>query len=161
MNSQLYAALLPLALAAALAVPAVGYAVVIFAMFLLRRWVVWLELKPKLLAAGVSTYLAVFVLDYVTVGPPSDRPTWWEVVVLAPVAEEFVFRALAFSLMPHPLSWVFATLVFGILHQNAVLATLYGVALSLTYRGGGYLPAVVMHSANNALWLAASLSQVP
>lgn len=157
-NLQLYTAVLPLALAMALAIPTIGYIAVISAMFLLKRHVVWFELKPKLLTAGVSTYVAVFVLDYVAVGPPLYVPIWWEAIILAPIVEEFVFRALAFSLMPHPLSWIFATLIFGVLHQsNPVLATLYGVALSLTYRGGGYFSSVVIHSVNNAFWLIISV----
>jgi membrane protease YdiL (CAAX protease family) len=77
------------------------------------------------------------------------------VVILAPLAEELVFRALAFAFLPPPLAWIFAVVIFGALHPaNPLAASLYGASLAFMYRGGGYVAAVALHAFNNALWLA-------
>ncbi|MFN7106256.1 MAG: type II CAAX prenyl endopeptidase Rce1 family protein [Pyrobaculum sp.] len=134
--------------------PLFGRLAAVFTIFLFRKQVTWVRLDPKFLLAAFLTYAATFAIDYLTVGPPTHVPTWWDAVILTPLAEEFVFRALAFSLLPPPLSWLFAVVVFGALHNLPHLATLYGLALSLAYRGGGLVASVALHSINNALWLA-------
>ncbi|MFZ8807320.1 MAG: CPBP family intramembrane glutamic endopeptidase [Pyrobaculum sp.] len=139
----------------ALAPRPLGYLAVLALVPLLRRRVVWARFAPSYLAASSATYLAAFVLDYVFVGVPGHLPPWWEAVVLAPLAEELVFRALAFALLPPPPAWLFAVVLFGLLHPaNPLVASLYGASLALMYRGGGYVASVVLHAVNNAVWLA-------
>ncbi|MFN3804183.1 MAG: type II CAAX prenyl endopeptidase Rce1 family protein [Pyrobaculum sp.] len=148
-----YIALLGLAALMA-ALPPFGHLAAIFTIFFFRNHITWVRLNPKPLLAAFLTYAAAFALDYMTAGPPAYVPAWWEAVIVAPLAEEFVFRALAFSLLPRPLSWLFAVAIFGALHNMPHLAALYGLALSLAYRGGGLVASVALHSINNALWLA-------
>ncbi len=132
-----------------------GYLAVLALVPAFRRRVVWVRLAPPYLALSAATYFAAFLLDYVFVGVPQYVPHWWEVAVLAPLAEELVFRALAFVLLPPPLAWLFAVVLFGLLHPaNPFIASLYGVSLAFMYRGGGYVAAVVLHAVNNAVWLA-------
>jgi len=111
----------------ALAPRPLGYLAVLALVPLLRRRVVWARFAPPYLAASSATYLAAFLLDYVFVGVPGHLPPWWEAVVLAPLAEELVFRALAFALLPPTPAWLFAVVIFGLLHPaNPVVASLYG-----------------------------------
>jgi hypothetical protein len=139
----------------ALAPRPLGYLAVLALVPLLRRRVVWARFAPPYLAASSATYLAAFLLDYVFVGVPGHLPPWWEAVVLAPLAEELVFRALAFALLPPPPAWLFAVVLFGLLHPaNPLVASLYGASLAFMYRGGGYVASVVLHAVNNAVWLA-------
>lgn len=143
-----------LAAAAALPKPWGYVAVVVFSTPLWGR-VLWLAFRPRLLAAGLAVYAAAFVVDFYVLGPPGWAPPWWEAAVLAPVAEELLFRAVPFAVLPSAAAWVFAVLVFGFLHlENPLLASLYGLALALVYRGGGYAAAVLLHAFNNAVWIA-------
>jgi len=139
----------------ALAPRPLGYLAVLALAPAFRRRVVWARLAPPYLALSAAMYLVAFLLDYVFVGVPQSLPPWWETAVLAPLAEELIFRALAFALLPSPLAWFFAVVLFGLLHPtNPFIASLYGVSLAFMYRGGGYLAAVALHAVNNAVWLA-------
>jgi CAAX amino terminal protease family. len=139
----------------ALAPRPLGQLAVIALLPVFRRKVTWLCLSPRYLGLSLVTYLAAFSLDYLFVGVPQFSPPWWEAVALTPLAEEFAFRALPFALLPPPLAWLFAVVVFGFLHPaNPFVASLYGASLAFMYRGGGYLAAVALHAFNNALWLA-------
>ncbi|MGC9131047.1 MAG: CPBP family intramembrane glutamic endopeptidase [Pyrobaculum sp.] len=131
-----------------------GYVVVLSATIIYGRRLVRIEPAPRYVVAAALVYGTTFLLDLALVGPPSYIPPWWEAVVLAPLAEEFVFRALPFTTLPSPLSWIFSVVIFGALHPaNPLLASLYGLALSLMYRGGGYAASVALHAFNNALWI--------
>lgn len=131
-----------------------GYLLVMGSGLALRRRVLWLRKAPKYIVYALLVYATAFLVDYISVGPQKTDRAWWEVVVLAPLAEEVVFRALPFSRLPSPLGWVFAVFVFGALHpQNPLLASLYGLALALAYLGGGYPASAALHAFNNALWL--------
>ncbi|MCY0889613.1 MAG: CPBP family intramembrane glutamic endopeptidase [Pyrobaculum sp.] len=131
-----------------------GYFFVIASALALRRRILWLSKVPKYVVYALLVYATAFVLDYISVGPQKTDKAWWEVVVLAPLAEEVVFRALPMSRLPPPLGWVFAVFIFGALHpQNPFLASLYGLALALAYLGGGYPASAALHAFNNALWL--------
>ncbi len=139
----------------ALAPRPLGYLAVLAFAPAFRRRVIWVRLAPPYLALSAVAYFVAFLLDYVFVGVPQYVPPWWEVAVLAPLAEELVFRALAFALLPPPPAWLFAVVLFGLLHPaNPFIASLYGVSLAFMYRGGGYVAAVVLHAVNNAVWLA-------
>jgi len=146
---------LALLLAVMLALPSpLGYLAVFAAVVLYYKKITWAAFSPSHLAAALLLYTTTFLIDYATVGIPTQRPPWLAAVVFAPLAEELVFRALAFALLPTPLSWVFSVVIFGVLHlDNPLLAALYGAALSLAYRGGGYLASSALHAFNNALWL--------
>jgi len=131
-----------------------GYVVVLSATPIYGRRLLRVEPAPRYVATAGLVYGATFLLDLALVGPPNYVPPWWEAVVLAPLAEEFVFRALPFTTLPSPLSWIFSVVVFGVLHPaNPLLASLYGLALSLMYRGGGYAASAALHAFNNALWI--------
>jgi membrane protease YdiL (CAAX protease family) len=132
-----------------------GHLALLAALPLFRRWVVWTRFESSFVASAAVAYLGAFLLDFFFVGIPHETPPWWQVVVLAPLAEELVFRALAFAFLPPPLAWIFAVVIFGALHPaNPLVASLYGASLAFMYRGGGYVAAVALHAFNNALWLA-------
>ncbi|MEZ0320020.1 MAG: CPBP family intramembrane glutamic endopeptidase [Pyrobaculum sp.] len=131
-----------------------GYLVAL-AMPLFRKQIRWASTNRRYILAGLAAYVTTFLADYIYVGPPHSVPPWWEAVVLAPIAEEFLFRALPFSLLPAPAAWLISVPLFGALHPaNPVIASLYGFSLTLAYRGGGYAASVALHSFNNALWIA-------
>lgn len=131
-----------------------GYIAVLSAALLYGKRLVRIEPAPRYIAVAALVYGTAFLLDLAFIGPPSYVPPWWEAVILAPLAEEFVFRALPFASLPSPLSWIFSVAVFGVLHPaNPLLASLYGLALSLMYRGGGYAASAALHAFNNAVWL--------
>lgn len=131
-----------------------GYLVAL-AMPLFWRHIKWASTEKSYLSAGLAVYVATFLADYFYVGAPPEVPPWWEAVVLAPMAEEFLFRALPFSLLPAPAAWFISVPLFGALHPaNQLIASLYGFSLALVYRGGGYAASVLLHSINNALWIA-------
>lgn len=138
-----------------------GELAVLAAAPLLRRRVAWVRFSPTHIAASLAVYAAAFALDYVAMGPPAYVPTWWDAAVLTPLAEELVFRAAAFALLPPPASWIFAVAVFGALHPaNPLLASLYGLALALMYRGGGYAASAGLHAVNNLVWLTLAASRL-
>ena len=145
-----------LATAALVAAPRpLGHLALLAALPLFRRQIVWTRFEPSFVALSAVAYLGAFLLDFFFVGMPRETPPWWQVVVLAPLAEELVFRALAFAFLPPVLAWIFAVVIFGVLHPaNPLVASLYGVSLAFMYRGGGYLAATALHAFNNALWLA-------
>ncbi len=149
------AAVLLAAAALATAPMPFGHLALLAALPLFRKQVVWTRFEPSFVVPAAVAYLGAFLLDFFFVGIPSETPPWWQVVVLAPLAEELVFRALAFAFLPPPLAWIFAVVIFGVLHPtNPLLASLYGASLAFMYRGGGYLASVALHAFNNALWLA-------
>jgi membrane protease YdiL (CAAX protease family) len=132
-----------------------GHLALLAALPLFRRRVVWTRFEPSFIASAAVAYLGAFLLDFFFVGIPRERPPWWQVVVLAPLAEELVFRALAFAFLPPLLAWIFAVVIFGVLHPaNPLVASLYGASLAFMYRGGGYAASTALHAFNNALWLA-------
>lgn len=142
---------------AALALPQpYGHLAALSTLPLAARRIKWLSFDGRRLAAALAAYCAALALD-AAVGPPPPRSVdVVQAVLLAPLAEEYVFRALAFAALPGPAAWAFATAAFGALHPaNPPLAALYGLALALAYRGGGLAASAVLHAANNALWLAA------
>lgn len=142
-----------LALLVALPMP-LNYLAVIALLPLFRRRITWAVFRPALIAVSLVVYSAAFMLDFLTVAPPRELPPWWSAVVLAPLAEELIFRALAFAYLPPPVAWIFSVAIFGVLHPEApLLAALYGLALALMYRGGGFAASVAMHAVNNVLWL--------
>jgi membrane protease YdiL (CAAX protease family) len=145
-----------LATAALLAAPRpLGHLALLAALPLFLRRIVWTRFEPSFVTSSAVAYLGAFLLDFFFVGMPHESPPWWQVVVLAPLAEELVFRALAFAFLPPPLAWIFAVVIFGVLHPtNPLVASLYGASLAFMYRGGGYLAATALHAFNNALWLA-------
>jgi hypothetical protein len=150
------AAAVLLATAVLLAAPRpLGHLALLAALPLFLRRIVWTRFEPSFVASSAVAYLGAFLLDFFFVGMPRETPPWWQVVVLAPLAEELVFRALAFAFLPPPLAWIFAVVIFGVLHPtNPLVASLYGASLAFMYRGGGYLAATALHAFNNALWLA-------
>lgn len=79
-------------------------------------------------------------------------------VIIAPVAEEFVFRGLIFSAFKKAgwtvSGWLVTSLLFALIHGSApVFLPLFVFALALTWlyeKTGGLLAPVVAHSAFNA-----------
>jgi membrane protease YdiL (CAAX protease family) len=79
-------------------------------------------------------------------------------VVLAPLAEEFVFRGLLFSTAKHfgrpRLGWLGVSFLFAAFHGNApIFLPLFVLALALTWlyeKTGGLLAPVIAHSLFNA-----------
>lgn len=79
-------------------------------------------------------------------------------VIIAPLAEEFVFRGLIFSAFCkagwRKCGWVVTSLLFALIHASApVFLPLFAFALVLTWlceRTGGLLAPVLAHSAFNA-----------
>ncbi|RFA95269.1 CPBP family intramembrane metalloprotease [Pyrobaculum aerophilum] len=130
-----------------------GYVAVLALAYFYRKRAMWRGTAPMWTIYAILIYAIAFAIDFIAVGPPAVVPPWWEAVILAPLAEEYVFRVLPFSALPSPLSWVFAVVIFGVLHKdNPLLASLYGVALSLMYKGGGYPASVALHAFNNCIW---------
>ncbi|WP_053240501.1 CPBP family intramembrane glutamic endopeptidase [Pyrobaculum islandicum] len=138
-----------------------GEVAVITTIPLFKKRIAWTKFSPTYIALSLAVFTTAFVLDYLAMGPPSYIPAWWDVVVLTPLAEELVFRAAPFALLPPPASWIFAVVVFGALHPaNPLLASLYGLALALMYRGGGYVASVALHAFNNLIWLTLAASRL-
>ena len=122
--------------------------------FILWRRIELVAFRLRYLTTSLAPYITVFLLDLYLIGPPKWAPVWWEAVVLAPFAEELIFRALPFAVLPPAAAWTFAVAVFGVLHfENPLIATAYGLSLTLAYRGGGYLASFLLHSLNNAVWI--------
>jgi membrane protease YdiL (CAAX protease family) len=91
------AAVLLAAAALATAPRPLGHLALLAALPLFRRRIVWTRFEPSFVVSSAVAYLGVFLLDFFFVGIPRETPPWWQVVVLAPLAEELVFRALAFG----------------------------------------------------------------
>jgi membrane protease YdiL (CAAX protease family) len=83
-------------------------------------------------------------------------------VVIAPVAEEFIFRGVLFPFVKqlgHPkLAWVGVSLLFALIHGSVVIfIPLFVLALVLTWlyeKTGSLLAPIVVHSLFNAANLA-------
>lgn len=118
-------------------------------------------------------------LDDPSLHPSAVAPAWrvpWllsrllGVIVVIPIAEELAFRGyLARRLMDHDfsavrytdLSWpaiVISSLIFGVLHQAILAATVAGVCFALAARHRGHLSdAILAHMVTNALLAGGSL----
>jgi membrane protease YdiL (CAAX protease family) len=137
-----------------------NYIVTLAALPALRGRVAWVSLSPRHITAAAAVYALAFLVDYAISQPPAPARDWLECVVLAPLAEELVFRAVPFALLPPAAAWIFAVVVFGAMHaSNALLASAYGLSLALMYRGGGYAASACLHALNNLAWLALALSR--
>lgn len=148
-------ALLALSMAALALPQPYGHLAALAPLPLAARRLSWIAFKPGLLSAAAVAYCAAFAVDMAMGLPPPASVDPLQAMLLAPLAEEYVFRALPFACLPAPAAWAFATIAFGLLHPaNPPLAALYGLALALAYRGGGLATSVALHAANNALWLA-------
>ena len=98
------------------------------------------ELFANVKSVGLKIYLGIFA------------------VVLAPIAEEFVFRGLLFSAAKKMgwqwLAWVGVSLLFALIHLNGpTFLPLFAFALALTWlyqKTEGLLAPIVVHSAFNA-----------
>lgn len=84
------------------------------------------------------------------------------VVVVAPIAEEFLFRGILFQRWA--VKWgvrpalLLSSLVFGILHANVVGLTLFGVMMGLFYlQTRTLIVPILCHALNNALAMSMEL----
>jgi hypothetical protein len=79
-------------------------------------------------------------------------------VILAPLAEEFIFRGVLFSSLQKmgwpKCAWIFPSLLFALIHNNApIFAPLFAFALALTWlyqKTGGLLAPMLAHALFNA-----------
>ncbi len=129
----------------------------------------------KWMAAAVGAYL-LFAMFYATLITPPEQEDIAEgfgalpvqillIVVLAPVAEELLFRGYLFGGLREKLSrWPAALLagaLFGVLHALTGLSAVpplifFGVVLCLLYeKTGSVVPAIVLHLLNNSVALLA------
>jgi membrane protease YdiL (CAAX protease family) len=95
----------------------------------------------------------------------NDAPLWPTgiylgifAVVLAPVAEEFIFRGVLFPFLKQrgwpKLAWIGVSLLFALIHgAAAIFIPLFVLALALTWlyeKTGNLLASIVVHSLFNA-----------
>jgi len=118
----------------------------------------WLQLYALL---PVAPGLVKFFMEPV----PIPETPWsilfmiFSVAVLAPVAEEFMFRGLLLKRLIQKTSvWsgiLLSSFIFGILHADIIGALLFGVIASLLYlQTGNLLLPILMHMLNNSLAVA-------
>jgi membrane protease YdiL (CAAX protease family) len=147
--------------------------------------------RPLLLTLGfIFVFVVVLLLQYVSIhtleklGWPSDdqaavklltdaKSVWTTVylgvfaVVLAPVAEEFIFRGMLFPFVKQlgfpKLAWFGVSFLFALIHLNApTLVPLFVFALALTWlydRTDNLLAPITAHALFNATNLAVLLWQ--
>jgi uncharacterized protein len=118
----------------------------------------WLQLYALL---PVAPGLVEFFLEPI---PVPDTPlyiifTVFSLAILAPIAEEFMFRGLLLKRLIKKTSvWsgiLISSFLFGILHADIIGAFLFGVIASLLYlRTGNLLIPMLMHILNNSLAVA-------
>ena len=90
-------------------------------------------------------------------------------IILAPLAEEFVFRGLLFSFAKNlgwpKLGWFGASFLFALMHANApIFLSLFVLALALTWlyeKTGGLLAPVMAHSLFNCANVVILILQEP
>lgn len=88
-------------------------------------------------------------------------------VVIAPVAEEFIFRGVLFPFIKNlglpKLAWIGVSLLFALIHDDkAIFVPLFGLALMLTWlyeKTENLLAPVIAHSLFNAVNLAGLIYQ--
>jgi len=146
-----------------------------------RGWRGSFGATPVLVGAAIAALWVALTgtLDDPSLRPSAVSPAWrvpWLMcrllgaIVVIPIAEELAFRGyLARRLMDHDfsavrytdLSWpaiVISSLIFGVLHQTILAATLAGVCFALAARHRGHLSdAILAHMVTNALLAGASL----
>lgn len=135
----------------------------------------WLPAISGLVLISIAFSLGIFWLQLYTLLPIApglvdffmepfpipDTPlymafTIFTIAVLAPVAEEFMFRGLLLKRLAHKTSmWsgiIISSFLFGILHADIIGAFLFGIVASLLYlRTGNLLIPILMHMLNNSL----------
>jgi membrane protease YdiL (CAAX protease family) len=137
--------------------------------FVLVFWIlIMLSYVNKLLLSHIDVPPDANPIVTALLKEPVDADRFWtylalvvSVVVVAPIAEETLFRGLLYNLLCRHLDRLTAAcagaLVFSFVH--GVVAdqwALFGLGLVLTWvyeRTGRLLPAVVLHAANNAIAL--------
>lgn len=138
-----------------------------------NRWSAWELAASAVIAAAVSAALNALIL----ISPlPRLFPGYSEgaeatfagqspillilaTVILAPLAEELIFRGMVYERMKHylgiPVSIVLTSLLFGLYHGNMIqfiYATLVGLLLAYYYeKSGSLLASIIAHMAMNAL----------
>lgn len=148
-----------------------------------RQWLTYLALVPVLLLFSLSAFFVSFYLvswvapDFVesilqekifepesqTVAPSLYKAlTIISVVIVAPIAEEFIFRGVL--LQRWAVKWgiqsaLFASsLVFGILHANVLGLTIFGLMMGLFYiKTRSLFVPIICHALNNFLALSLEL----
>ena len=85
------------------------------------------------------------------------------VVVLAPAVEEFLFRGLLLHRLAErlgvPLAVGLSGLLFGLVHDEVLGHTLFGVAAALLYlRTGSLWAPIILHAANNTVAVGLELT---
>lgn len=118
----------------------------------------WLQLYALL---PIAPGLVEFFMQPI---PIPDTPwyiffTVFSIAILAPIAEEFMFRGLLLKRLAHKTSiWggiIISSLLFGILHADIIGAFSFGVIASLLYlQTGNLLLPILMHMLNNSLAVA-------
>lgn len=137
-----------------------------------NRWKIWQIAAAAAAAAVISAGLNILIL----ISPiPRLFPGYYEsaavsfagqpwpllilaVVILAPLAEELIFRGMIYERMKHyasvPVSVIVSALLFGIYHANMVqfiYASLMGILLALYYeKSGSLITCIAAHMAMNA-----------
>ncbi|TWT01436.1 CPBP family intramembrane glutamic endopeptidase [Planomicrobium sp. CPCC 101079] len=118
----------------------------------------WLQLYMLLpIAPGLVDF-------FMEVPPIPDTPLYlgfmvFTIAILAPIAEEFMFRGLLLKRLAKKTSiWggiIISSFLFGILHADIIGAFLFGVLASLLYlQTGNLLVPILMHMLNNSLAVA-------
>lgn len=101
--------------------------------------------------------LMKFLVDIMKEGCPQWRVYFAiSTVVLAPLVEETIFRALLFTEIEKragvAAAYLGSSLAFAAVHGVAQLLPMYfamGLLLGFAYKRGGFLSAVIVHSLNN------------
>ncbi len=112
----------------------------------------------RLGTATVVVYLTVTYIDMymgLSTCPPDINPV--NAIVFAPIGEEAAFRGVIQGYLREysRLGALTATsVIFGLLHEDFVLGTVYGLILGLAFESFGLVGSIVVHAANNALWTA-------
>lgn len=135
-----------------------------------------------LIAALALEYLYGLALQKIGWHPPSQTAVqllngapWWPTgfylaffaVVLAPVAEEFIFRGVLFSFVKNlgypKLAWIGVSLLFALIHGDAgIFAPLFFLALALTWlyeKTENLLASIITHALFNGVNLVALIYQ--
>jgi membrane protease YdiL (CAAX protease family) len=144
---------------------AVGFILVVLPVVLLLQWVCVNTLEKFGQPAG----------DQAAVKLLTTAKSGWTIVylgvfavVLAPVAEEFIFRGMLFPFVKQlgfpRLAWVGVSFLFALIHLNApTFVPLFTLALGLTWlyeKTGNLLAPITAHALFNAVNLAFLLWQI-
>ncbi len=106
----------------------------------------------------IVVYLATTYMDMsmgLSTCPPDINPV--NAIVLAPIGEEAAFRGVVQGYLREYSrigALAVTSIVFGLLHQDFVLALVYGLILGLAFEAFGLVGSIAVHAANNALWTA-------